>query len=527
MKILVSDGLSQEGLEILKAQKGWEVVARKATTAEELPELIRDIDALIVRSATKVTQAVIDAGKKLRVVGRAGVGVDNIDVTAATRAGIIVLNAPGGNTKSTAELTMAHLLCLARNLYLNIHLLKSGVWDRSRYSGRELDGKALGIIGLGRIGSEIAKRAAAFNMRVLTYDPYASKELADRLAIQLCPLDQLLAESDYITIHCPLTDSTRHLIGDREFAKMRDGVRLLNCARGGIVDEAALARALDSGKVAGCALDVFEEEPAPNSPLLRYDQVTATAHLGAATLEAQQSVGMEIAGEVVQALQGRPVRNAVNLPAIDAEVLERIGPYLHLAEKLGRLLTQIASQAIGTVRITYTGDMTDHDVRPLTAAMIKGLLEPVLNRPLNFVNAPLIAQERGIRIIESKSTAGEDYSNIIALKSDVAGAPIEVAGTLFGRSEPRIVRINQYHLDAVPEGHMLIVRNSDQPGVIRHISTILADHGINIANMNVGRDRPGGEACTVVNIDTPLGSDALADVASLRQIREVKQIYLA
>jgi D-3-phosphoglycerate dehydrogenase len=337
----------------------------------------------------------------------------------------------------------------------------------------------------------------------------------------------VLRESDIITIHCPLTDSTHHLIGEREFAKMKDGVRIVNCARGGIIDEQALVRALESGKVSGCALDVFEKEPASDSPLLKFEQVVATPHLGAATVEAQHEVAVQIATQVAEALRGGPARNAVNLPQIDPEVLERLGPYIQLAEKLGRFLVQIATGHISQVNVTYTGEMNDHDVRPLTAALLKGMLQPILNRPVNYVSAPMVAQERGLKVVETKSTMAADFANLISLKATVDGAETEVVGTLFGRSEPRIVRINAYHLDAVPEGHMLIVRNADKPGVIRHISTILADHEINIANMNVGRDKPGGEACTVVNIDTPLSEEALADISSLRHIHEVRQVLLA
>ncbi|MBI2190358.1 MAG: phosphoglycerate dehydrogenase [Planctomycetes bacterium] len=526
MNILVSDHLSEEGLAILRAEKDMAVDVRKSVPPDELLRIIGNYDALIIRSTTRVTEAVTEAGKRLKVIGRAGVGVDNIDVAAATRRGIIVMNAPEGNTLSTAELTMALLLGLARNLYHVHHLLKSGVWDRSRHTGREIHGKCLGIIGLGRIGTEIVKRATAFGMKVLIYDPYASQELADRLEVQLCALDEVLSQADFITVHCPLTDSTRYLIQDKEFEKMKTGVRILNCARGGILHEGALQRAIESGKVAGCALDVFEQEPAEHHPLLRYDQVIATPHIGAATVEAQQSVAVQIAQQVVETLRGRPARNAVNLPPMDPEVLERLGPYIHLAEKLGRLLVQMAAGPLARVNVTYTGEMNDHDVRPITAALIKGLLEPVLNRPINYVNAPVIAQERGIKIIESKSTLAEDFSNRIALEAQIAQEVLAVVGTLFGKSEPRIVRINDYHLDAVPEGHMLIVRNSDRPGVIRHISTILADHQINIANMNVGRDKPGGQACTVVNVDTPLSEEALADIAALRLIRDVRQVFL-
>lgn len=526
MKILISDNLSEEGLAILRDQKDFELDVRESVLPAELLRIVGDYDGLIIRSASRVTEAIIEAGKKLKVIGRAGVGVDNIDVTAATRRGIIVMNAPEGNTISTAELTMALILSMARNLYQVHHLLKSSVWDRSRYMGREVHGKCLGIIGLGRIGAEIAKRASAFGMKVLTYDPYASKELADRLEVHLCTLDELLAQADFITVHCPLTETTRYLLSDREFEKMKPGVRVLNCARGGIIHEGALQKAIESGKVVACALDVFENEPAPDHPLLKYDQVIATPHIGAATVEAQQSVAIQIAQQVVEALRGRPVRNAVNLPSIDPEVLQRLGPYIHLAEKLGRLLVQMAPCPLSRVNVTYTGEMNDHDVRPITAALIKGLLEPVLNRPINYVSAPIIALERGIKIVESKSTVVEDFSNRIALEASVGVTSLAAVGTIFGQGEPRIVRINQYHLDAVPEGHMLIVRNSDRPGVIRHISTILADHQINIANMTVGRDRPGGEACTVVNIDTPLSEEGLADMASLRLITEVKQVFL-
>lgn len=525
MKILIADDLDEQGVAILEQEEDFEVDARKSVSPEELLQIIGEYEALIVRSASKVTGGVIAAGQKLQVIGRAGVGVDNIDVSAATRSGIIVMNAPEGNTTAAAELTMAHLLCLSRNLHQSISLLKGGVWERGR-AGRQLQGKTLGVLGLGRIGSEVARRAAAFGAKILAYDPFASKELAARLEVRLCELDELLRESDIITIHCPLTDSTRHVIGDEEFGKMKDGVMIVNCARGGIVDEEALVRALESGKVAGCALDVFENEPAADSPLLKFEQVIATPHLGATTVEAQHEVAVQIARQVVEALRGRPARNAVNLPSLPPEVLEQLGPYIELAEKLGMFLVQIAPGNISHVNVTYTGEMNDHDVRPLTAALLKGLLQPVLNRPVNYVSAPMIARERGLKVVESKSTMSADFANLISLSAPVDGGELEVVGTLFGRSEPRIVRINAYHLDAVPEGHMLIVGNADEPGVIRHISTILADHDINIANMNVGRDKPGGKACTVVNVDTPLTDEGLADISALRHIHEVRQVFL-
>lgn len=525
-KILISDNLSDEGLEILRGAGDLEVDLRKKVEPEELLRIIGDYQALIVRSATKVTEQVIEAGHNLQVIGRAGVGVDNIDVDAATRRGIVVMNAPEGNTISAAELAVAHTLCLSRNMYQSINLLKSGTWDRTRYVGREMRGKTVGVIGLGRIGAEVARRLGAFGSKILVHDPFASEGMADRLGVRLCDLDELYALSDLITIHCPVTDSTRHMMDDAAFEKMKDGVKITNCARGGVLDEGALARALDSGKVAGCALDVFETEPAADNPLLKYDQVIATPHIGATTVEAQQGVALQIAEQIVDVLHGLPARNAVNLPPMDPETFERLGPYIELAEKLGRFLVQVASGPIGLVRVTYHGEMNDYDVRPITAALLKGILQPILNRPVNYVSAPMIALERGIKLIESKSTAAEDFANLITLNAPVGDTPVELVGSVFGRAEPRIVRINNYHLDAVPAGHMLVVLNSDRPGVIRDLSTILADHSINIANMNVGRDRPGGQACTVVNIDTPLSDEALTDISSLRLIHEVRQVDL-
>ena len=526
MKILISDNLSEEGVKILEREEDLEVDLHKKLPAEELLKIIGEYDALIVRSASRVTDEVMEAGAKLHVVGRAGVGVDNIDVTAATRRGIIVMNAPEGNTISAAELTMAHMMSLSRNLNQSINLLKGGKWDRTAFVGRELLGKTLGVVGLGRIGAEVVKRSRAFGMKVLVFDPYASEELADRLEVQLCELDEILEKADLITVHCPLTEGTKHLLNDAAFEKMKDGVRILNCARGGIIDEDALQRALESGKVAGAALDVFEDEPAEDHPLLKLENVIATPHLGATTVEAQHGVAVQIARQVVDALRGRPVQNALNMPAISADVLELIRPYVDLAEKLGQFFVQIAQGAISRVNVTYHGEMNDHDVRPITAALLRGILQPILNRPVNYVSAPMIAQERGINLIESKSTASADFANLITLQSTVGEEDLEVVGTLFGHKEPRIVRINSYHLDAVPDGHMLIVRNSDAPGVIRHISTILADHQINIANMNVGRDAPGGEAVTVVNIDTPLDDEGLADMAALRSIHKIRQVVL-
>ncbi len=525
MKVLITDPLAPEGVAIL-AEAGLEVVERAGLAGDELASALRDCDALIVRSGTEVTAEAIAAADRLKVIGRAGAGVDNIDLDAATRRGIVVMNTPGGNTVSACELTLAMMLALARRLPQATARVKAGEWPRKEFQGVELQGKRLGIIGLGRIGSEVARRAQAFGMEVVAYDPYVPAERARRLEIRPVALAELLATSDVITIHTPGSADTDGLLDAAAFAAMKDGVLLVNCARGSIVDEAALAEALRRGTVAGAALDVFRTEPPSDNPLLAFDQVIATPHVGATTLEAQANVATEIARQVVDALRGGPPRNAVNAPAVDPELLELLGPYIDLAERLGRLIVQLTLGRIERLTVTYRGEMTDHDVQPLTTALLKGVLERALTTPVNYVNAPVIAAERGIEVDVVRSSALEDFANLVAVEARIGTRATTVAGTLFSRSTPRVVRVDGYHVDAPPRGHLLVTRNHDRPGVIAHVSSVLAERQVNIADMTCGRDHRGGTSLLMISIDGPVDPETVRAIEASPLILRAQLVSL-
>ncbi|MBI3010145.1 MAG: phosphoglycerate dehydrogenase, partial [Candidatus Omnitrophica bacterium] len=451
----------------------------------------------------------------------------NVDAEAATKRGIIVMNVPAGNTISTAEHTVSMILALARRIPQAYASLRSGKWERSKFVGTELFGKTLGIIGLGKIGTEVAKRAQSFGMRVIAFDPFLSTERAQQLEIQLTDLKQVYAEADIITVHTPLTAETRHMIGAKEMASMKPGVRLVNCARGGIIDEEALRAAILSGKVAGAAIDVFEQEPPPKDhALFSLDQVIATPHLGASTEEAQLNVAIEVARQVADALLGRGIRNAVNMPSLDQQTLKVLQPYIILGEKLGSLASQLAGISVAEIRVTYVGEVTSHDTSAVTLAILKGVLEPMVGESVNYVNASLIAAERGVRVIEAKSSRMEEFANLLALEVSNDGTRLSIQGTLSARREPRIVKIDRYLVEAVPTGFMLIIKNQDKPGLIGQLGTLLGESQINIAGMTNGRDEPGGRAITVVNIDQPVPSNVLEKVKKLQHVLDAKLIHL-
>ena len=522
MKILVSDPLSEEGLEILRKEEGMEVEVAVKLPQEELKERIKDAEALIVRSETQVRRDLIEAAKNLKVIGRAGVGVDNVDVEAATEKGIIVMNSPGANTISTAEHAVALLLALSRKIPQAHLSLKEGKWDRKRFMGTEVYEKVLGIIGLGRVGGEVAKRVQALGMRTIAYDPFLSLEGAKRWRVEPVELKSLLRQSDYITIHAPLTEETKHLIGSEEFKLMKDGVRLINCARGGIIDEEALYEAMKSGRVAGAALDVYEKEPPGKSPLMELDNLVATPHIGAATEEAQRNVAIEIAHQVVDALKGRTLRNAVNVPSLEPEVYRELKPYLGLAERLGCLQSQLLKGRLLALRVRYSGEIVRYDLTSLTTAILKGLLEPVLKEAVNYINAPDIARKREIKVVETKSDTLEDFASLIFLEVESTRAKGSVAGTLFGRGDPRIVRLDDFYIDAVPRGYMLIVSHEDKPGIIGKLGTILGNEGINIAAMTLGRKQKGGSELTVLNLDSSVPERVLREIEEMGEILQVK-----
>lgn len=521
-KILVSDPLSEEGLKILKNEKELQVEVKTDLKPDALMQEIKGYDALIVRSATKVTREVIDAAKQLKVIGRAGVGLDNVDLEAATQKGIIVMNTPAGNTISTAEHTMSMVLALSRNIPQANSSMKKGEWKRSKFMGVELYGKTLGIVGLGRIGSEVARRALSFGMEVLAFDPFLSKEVADKLGIGVVELKELFQRSDYITVHTPLTEETRHLISDEQFAIMKPGVRLVNCARGGIIDEAALAKAIKEGKVLGAALDVFEKEPlSPDSELLKLDNLILTPHLGASTEEAQVNVSIEVAEIVRDALLNRGIRNAANYPCLEPEVCKILDPYINLAEKLGKFCGQLAEGRYEEISISYSGDLIKHDLAPLTMALAKGLLSPILKETVNFVNATSLARERGIKIKESKSPDDREFVTLIQLTVKTDKGIKSVAGTLSANKQPRVVKINEYYVEVAPVGEMIFIQNYDVPGIIGSLGTLMGGSGVNIAAMTFGRDKPGGLAISVLNVDSPISPEVL------EKIRQIKNIVAA
>ncbi len=526
MKVLISDSLSEEGLEILR-QAGLEVIYKPGLSPEELKQEISEVEGLIIRSGTKVTKEIIASAKKLKVIGRAGTGLDNVDIPSANERGIVVMNVPGGNTLSAAEHTLALLFAMARKIPQANASVRKGLWERKKFMGVELNGKVLGIIGLGRIGNIVAERALCLKMQVLAYDPFVTPDHASKKGIELVSLDELYKRADFITIHTPLTKETHHLLNKEAFAKMKKGVYIINCARGGIIDEEALHEAILSGKVAGAALDVFEKEPVSvDHPLLQLDQVIATPHLGASTVEAQKVVAVEIAKQVVDFLLSGIVRNAVNVPSISAEALKVLQPVLNLSEKIGLLSAQIAEGAIEEVEITYKGELARLEIKPVTLALVKGLLSPFLKEDVNYVNALFRAKERNIKVVEATTEETEDFTSLISVKIKHTQGETLVEGTLFGKKEPRVVRINGFRLDALPEGHMLYIFNEDKPGVIGKIGTILGKHRLNISRMYVGQDPMKKRNVILLSLDQSPTREAIADLEKEESVYLVKPLEL-
>ena len=513
-RILVTEPLSERGLELLK--RDFEVDVRADLAAAGLSEAIAPYHALVVRSQTKVTAEVIDAGERLIVVARAGIGLDNVDVDAATRRGVLVVNAPQSNIVSAAEHTMALLLAQARAIPRADALLRSGKWERERFQGVELYGKTLGVIGLGRVGAMVAQRAASFGMRILAFDPYVPRERGRNLGVEMQPtLDALLVQSDFLTVHLPLTAETRGLVGAREFGLMKPGARIVNTARGGIVDEEALAAALRDGRVAGAGLDVFAKEPTTSSPLFDDDRVVVTPHLGASTVEAQDKAGLAIAEMVRLALVGEFVPYAVNVSAA-AEVSEVVRPFLPLAETLGALVTGLADGPIQGLECEYFGGLADHDTRALTLAAVRGSLEAVVDEPVSFVNAPVIAKERGLRVGERRSSVADEYVNLMTVTAATDSGDVTVAGTVVAKRDgARLVRAFDFDVDIAPARYMAFIHHEDRPGVIGRVGTLLGQAGVNIASMEVGRRAAGGAALMVLTVDSPIPPDVLAEIEGL------------
>ena len=514
-RVLVSDPLAEEGLAVLRGVVDFDV--KTDLPEDELCKILGDYDALLVRSGTEVTAKVIESGKKLKFIGRAGVGVDNIDVDAATRKGIIVANAPEGNTLAATEHTMAMMLSLARNIPQANSSLKKAEWKRSKFMGVELNEKTLGIVGFGRIGREVAKRAIAMDMKVVAYDPFITKERAAQLGVTMMSVEDLFKVADVITVHTPLIAETRHVINAKSIATMKDGVRIINCARGGIIDEKALYDAVKSGKVAGAALDVFEEEPPTGSPLLELDKVIVTPHLGASTVEAQQNVAISVAKQLIEVLNGGSAKYVVNAPMVPTDLAEVLEPYAQLAEKMGRFVIQIAAGRLASVEVTYAGELSAYagSMKFVTRLALKGLLDPILQQPINIVNAEFIAKERGIAISETVTQESRGFKNLITIKIKTDKGEETVSGTVFFKGRSRIVAIGGYTMDMIPEGPVIVSRHLDKPGVIGRASTILGKNSINIAGMQVGRITPGEEAIMVLNVDNDVPNSVMEEIRSM------------
>jgi D-3-phosphoglycerate dehydrogenase len=529
MKILVADKISPKGVEYLRQQPGFEVIEAYGSSPAKVLELVKDVHAIAVRSETKITAEVFAAAPLLKVVGRAGVGVDNVDVEAATERGVVVMNTPGGNTISTAELTFTHILCGARPIAQAAASMKAGNWDRKTLSGIELYKKSIGIIGVGRIGSEVAKRAQAFGMRVLAYDPYLTAARAAAMQVEACTLDQLLAGSDYITVHMPLTDETNNMIDAAAIAKCKKGVRLFNCARGGIINEADLVAALKSGHVAAAGLDVYVTEPlAKDSELRTLPNVVLTPHIAASTTEAQETVGIEIAEQIADVLLHGAVRNAVNMPSMDAAAAKVIAPYLDLATKLGTLVQQIAPKQIAKLRVVYQGKVAELDVNAITRALQCGFLRRISGDGVNSVNAPSQIQRLGLAFEVVKLSDAGDYADLIEVEATGGdGSVTSARGTLIGKSNAqRIVGINGREVEVAAEGSLLVLENNDQPGMVGSVGTLLGQDGVNIADMSLSRLTPGGTAYMVVRVDHEPSEKARAAIKANAAIKFAKFVQL-
>jgi D-3-phosphoglycerate dehydrogenase len=526
-KVLVADAISEKGVGELASGGLLDVTVKTGLKEDQLIEIIGDYSALVVRSQTKATARVIEAAKQLKVIGRAGVGVDNVDVDAATKRGIIVMNTPGGNTISTAEHAFSLMVATARNIAQADASMRAGKWDRKSFEGVELYNKTLAILGMGRIGTEVARRAIAFGMRVLAYDPYLSASRARSLQVELVEsLDEIVPQADFITLHMPLTQETRHMLDKERLAKTKKGVRIVNCARGGLIDEAALIEALRSKHVAAAALDVFEEEPpAADAEVRKVPNLVLTPHLGASTAEAQEGVGIEIAEQIRAVLISGEVRNAVNAPSIDAKTLAIIGPHLALGERLGRFLSQIAAKRCDGLNINYSGKINEVDTTAVTRAILTGFLRSAGGGEVNHVNAASFAETIGLKVTESRESALGDFAELIELTAAGESGWASVAGTFFGAT-PRIVKINGRHVEARPGGVVLVIENRDRPGIVGYLGTLMGKHGVNIAGMALSRNEQGGEALTVLNLDTAPGAKVIEELHAEPDIHSAQVIEL-
>jgi D-3-phosphoglycerate dehydrogenase len=525
MKILVSDQLEQSCIDIL-VQEGFEVHNKPGLAADELKRIIGEYDALVVRSATKVNADVLAGATRLKVIGRAGTGVDNIDVAAATRKGVLVMNTPGGNTISAAEHTVSMLLALARNIPHAHASLVGGKWERKKFTGVEVFEKTLGVVGLGKIGREVASRCKAFGMHVIGYDPVLAPDVATKLGIELVTLEELFRRSDFITLHTPLTKETKGLLNEQTLAKCKRGVRVINCARGGIIDEAALLRALQSGQVGGAALDVFEEEPPKNAALLQHEHVVVTPHLGASTEEAQEKVAVQIAHQIADALKERGYTGLVNGEALQLTMNEELRPYAALGEKLGSLAAQLSAGKLEGITVCAAGEPAIAALALVKTGVLKGLLSNVLPEPVNFVNAPLYASEMGLVVNEQRDADADNFTNLLRLRFRSNAQEHEVAGTVYGRSAIRLVTLDGFRFEVNPEGFLLIYNNVDRPGMLARVGAILARHNVNIASVSLSRTAAGQNALTIMNTDSDIPAAAWDELVHQEGISNLRVVRL-
>lgn len=524
-KVLVCDPIDQAGIDILSQVA--QVDIKTGLPVEELMKIVPEYDALMIRSGTRVTEDIIEAGVQLKIIGRAGVGVDNVDVPAATRKGIIVVNSPEGNTIAAAEQALALMLSLSRHIPDANQSLKNGQWERKKFVGTEVYKKTLGIVGLGKIGSHVATAAKAMGMKLIAFDPFISAERADQLGCRLVDMDVLMQESDYITLHIPKTPETANLINAESLAKMKPTARIINCARGGIIDEAALAEALKNGQIAGAALDVYASEPLSESPLMELGkEVILTPHLGASTTEAQVNVAVDVAEQIRDVLLGLPARSAVNIPGLHPDALEQLRPYLQLAETLGNLVSQLVGDRVESLNIHLQGELANNQSQPIVIAALKGLLSRALRERVNYVNASIEAQERGIRVIETRDASICDYKGSLLLQAKGPSEEHEVTGTLLGDGEIRITMVDGFPINVPPNQHMLFTRHRDMPGIIGKIGSLLGSFNVNIASMQVGRQIVRGDAVMVLTIDDPLPEGILEEILKVAGIRDANTVML-
>lgn len=527
MKVLISDNLSQVGIDYL-VDAGLEVDVNTGLPPEELKEILGGYDGLVIRSATKVTADLLEKAHNLKVVGRAGIGLDNVDISAASQKGIVVMNAPDGNATTAAEHAISMMMALTRNIPQACKSMKEGKWEKKKFMGREVTGKTFGVIGIGRIGGIAASRAQGLKMKTIAYDPHMPAEMAEKIGVELVSLDELAERSDYISVHVPLTKETKGLVSTDFLSKMKNDAMFIDCARGGVCDEEALYEALQNGEIAGAALDVFSTEPTTleNCPLLELDNFICTPHLGASTNEAQESVALIIAEQVAGYLKKGAVTNAVNVPSVSDDVLAQVGPYLRLGEMLGCLHMQVADGGVEEINIEYSGELADLNTSPVTVAFLKGLFTPIIKDAVNYVNAPIIAKDRGIRIVESKSEKADDFVNTLSITVKSEKGDNVLVGTVFGRSEPRLVRFNSFRLEALPSGPMLLVFNADVPGVIGALGTTLGNAGVNISRMTVGREEESNQNIILLSTNELVSKDLLERVEQLENITKAQVLDL-